>query len=375
MRSNFNALHQAGQKKTRSCQTYHIDLYLLLSLLALACAGLFILYSASNQNWHTIEKQSIRLMLAFIVMIALAQVPPNRYQQWGPWIYALGFFLLLCVLIFGHYDHGAKRWLNLYLFKFQPSELMKLGMPMMLAFFLDDKPLPPSNKVLLIACTLLFLPVLLIAKEPDLGTAIVICCTGIFILLLSGIKRRFIIGVIIALLCSGPFIWHNMHPYQKQRVLTFLNPARDPLGTGYHIIQSKIAIGSGGLWGKGFLQGTQSRLHFLPTHTTDFIFAVSGEELGFMGSLAIVALFLLILARSLYISLKAQTTYARLLSGSLSFTFFLSAFINIGMVTGILPVVGIPLPLISYGGTSMVTSLAGFGILMSIHTHKKLWSR
>ncbi len=353
-------------------QALHIDPVLLICLLCLGITGLFILYSASNQNMAQVLGQGIRIVLGFAVMIGLAQIPPRRYQQWAPWLFAAGTLLLLVVLVIGKIGHGAQRWLVLGPIRFQPSELMKLAMPMMIAWFLDDKPLPPSRSVLLISSLIILVPTLLVVKEPDLGTGILIAMSGCFALFLSGLSYRLIAIAVGLLALATPVLMHFMHNYQRERVLTFLHPERDPLGAGYHIIQSKIAIGSGGFLGKGWLHGTQSHLQFLPEHATDFIFAVSGEELGFLGSIFILLLFMAILIRLLYVSSQAQTTFTRLLSSSLSLTFVFCAFINIGMVIGILPVVGVPLPLISYGGTSIVTMMACFGIIMSIHTHKKL---
>ena len=355
-------------------QSLHIDPVLIICLLCLSATGLFILYSASNQNNQTVLAQGLRIGLGFLVMIGLAQIPPRRYYQWAPWLFSVGVFLLIIVLLLGKMGHGAQRWLALGPIRFQPSEVMKLAMPMMLAWFLNDKPLPPSRTVLLLCTLLILIPSLLVAKQPDLGTAILIAMSGCFALFLSGLSYKIIASVILLFTLLTPILMHFMHDYQRDRVLTFLHPERDPLGAGYHIIQSKIAIGSGGSLGKGWLQGTQSHLQFLPEHATDFIFAVSGEELGYIGSLIILGLFILILARLLYISSQAQSTFTRLLSSSLSLTFVFCALINIGMVIGILPVVGVPLPLISYGGTSIVTMMACFGIIMSIHTHKKLLS-
>ena len=357
-----------------SWQAWHLDPYLLLGLAVLSLLGLFILYSASNQNISMVLQQISRLAIAFAVMFVLAQIPPHRYQQWAPWIYLISVIFLVLVLLVGQWDHGARRWLGVGSVRFQPSEVMKISLPMMLAYYLNDHPLPPNIFTSIKTAILFVIPVLLTAREPDLGTAIVILGAGLFILLLAGMSWKLISGLLGLAILSAPILWHFMHPYQRARVLTLLDPERDPLGAGYHIIQSKIAIGSGGFWGKGYLQGTQSRLQFLPTHTTDFIFSVSGEEWGFIGSIILLTLFVLVLARVLYISAHAQNTFGRLLAGSLGFTFFLSMYINMGMVTGILPVVGIPLPLISYGGTSMLSMMAGFGIIMSMQTHRKLWS-
>lgn len=353
----------------------HLDPMLLSLLFLVLIAGVFILYSAGGQSLTVLSKQLFRYALAFSVLFIFAQIPPHRYYQWVPLVFIFGLGMLVAVDIIGHIGKGAQRWLNLGFFRFQPSELMKLAVPMMIAWYLHDRPLPPTFKSVII-CTLIFaIPMLLTAKQPDLGTAIVIGASGAFVLLLGGLSIQLITVISALILGSMPILWHFMHNYQRDRVLTFLNPERDPLGTGYHIIQSKIAIGSGGIFGKGWLNGTQSHLQFLPEHATDFIFAVTGEEFGFFGSIVLIFLLLGLVARGLYISLQAQDTFSRLLAGSISLTFFMSFFVNIGMVSGILPVVGLPLPLISYGGTSMVTIMAGLGIIMSIHTHRQLIGR
>jgi len=351
----------------------HIDLPLLLSLLFLSVLGLFVLYSASDQNMDLIIRQLTRLLIGFIIMLAIAQISPAVIQRWAPWIFGIGLLMLIAVLLLGEVGKGAQRWLNLGLFRFQPSEIMKVAVPIMIAWYLAEVVLPPRRLQLLTALTILVLPTLLVAKQPDLGTALLIASSGIFVLLLAGLQWKIIIGALIALISSTPLVWNFLlHDYQRQRVLTFINPESDPLGAGYHIIQSTIAIGSGGLYGKGWLNGTQSHLDFLPERSTDFIFAVFGEEFGFLGILLLLAIYGTIIVRGLIIANQAQDTFTRLLAGSLILTFFVYIFVNIGMVSGILPVVGVPLPLISYGGTSMVTLLASFGILMSIQTHRRL---
>lgn len=353
-------------------QYLHIDFPLLIGLIALLTFGLVILYSASNQNLSVVRQQLFHICLAFIIMFSLAQVTPTTYQRWSPWLYLSGLFLLVAVLIIGHIDKGGQRWLNLGLIRVQPSEIMKLAIPMFLAWYFHKIHLPLSTKAIIFSAFIIIIPAFLTAKQPDLGTAILLFVAGASVLFLAGLSFRLIAGLSLLLSLFAPILWFVMYDYQKQRVLTFLNPERDPLGAGYHIIQSKIAIGSGGFFGKGWLNGTQSHLHFLPEHSTDFIFAVCGEEFGFLGSLLLIIIFLSIILRGLYITVNAQDTFSRLLAGSLTITFFISFFINIGMVTGILPVVGIPLPLVSYGGSSMVTIMASFGILMSIQTHRKL---
>lgn len=354
----------------------HIDPILLGGLCMLISVGMIILYSADGGSMKILFRQMMRLGAAFVIMLVFAQIPPRKYCQWAPYIFVFGTLLLIATLIIGHTGKGAQRWLGLGPIKFQPSEIMKLAVPMMLAWFFHDKQLPPSLGTLLIASVLLIFPVGLTAIQPDLGTAIIIACCGAAVFVLAGIRWRIIFGLIILALGSFPIMWHFfMHDYQRERVLTFLNPERDPLGSGYHIIQSKIAIGSGGIFGKGWMNGTQSHLQFLPEHATDFIFAVCGEEFGLIGGITLITLFLILVFRGLRISMIAPDTFSRLLAGSISLMFFISFFVNIGMVSGILPVVGLPLPLVSYGGTSMVTILAGFGIIMSIYTHRKLLGR
>ncbi len=374
--SLFEARAEALRTNRRTlAETLHLDAPLLICLLALSVVSLFVLYSASGQNIDIVWRQVVRLGVAFSIMLALAQITPATLKRWTPWFFGLGIGLLLAVLFFGETGKGAQRWLDLGLFRFQPSEMMKLAVPMMVAWYLSDHPLPPTSKRLLMACLIIVIPTLLIAKQPDLGTALLIAGAGIFVLLFAGISWRLIFASAAVLAASAPILWHFMRDYQRQRVLTFLNPEQSPLGAGYHIIQSKIAIGSGGLYGKGWLNGTQSQLNFLPERSTDFIFAAYAEEFGLFGILALLTVYLLIIMRGLLIASQAQDTYTRLLGGGLVMTFFIYIFVNIGMVTGLLPVVGVPLPLISYGGTSMVTLMAGFGILMSIHTHRKLLPR
>jgi rod shape determining protein RodA len=353
-------------------QYIHIDIVMLCFLIMLCMAGLFILYSASSESLLTIEFQLMRFMFAFMVMFVVAQIPPSTLQRFAPFLYAVGVALLVVVLIIGHIGKGAQRWLNVGFMRFQPAEMMKLALPLMLAWFYHRKHLPIKADSVFIAIPLILVPVLLTAKQPDLGTAILLFVAGASVLFLAGLSWRFVLSSLLTIGLCVPLVWYFMHDYQRQRVLTFLNPERDPLGAGYHIIQSKIAIGSGGLFGKGWLNGTQSNLHFLPEHTTDFIFAVCGEEFGFIGSILLISMYMLVVVRGIYITIHAQDTFTRLLAGSITLSFFVSFFINMGMVTGILPVVGIPLPLVSYGGSSMVTIMASFGILMSIQTHRKL---
>jgi rod shape determining protein RodA len=352
----------------------HLDWPLLGLLLLLMSIGLFVLYSASNENIHMLTRQLMRLTLALSVMLILSFVPPHTYKRWSPGLYCFGLLLLFAVMAMGKIGKGAQRWLDLGLFRFQPSEIMKLAVPMMTAWYLDKKTLPLDFKSLGVAVFIIFIPTLLIAEQPDLGTAIMVASGGVFVVFLAGISLRTIGLLAGSLAALTPALWYIMHDYQKKRVMTLLNPENDPLGSGYHIIQSKIAIGSGGAFGKGWLSGSQSHLNFLPEHATDFIFSVSSEEFGFIGGACLILLFFCISLRCIYISKNAQTNYTRLLAVGLSMSFFLSAFVNIGMVMGILPVVGVPLPLVSYGGTAMVTFLASFGVLMSISSHRILFT-
>jgi len=350
----------------------HLDLPLLIALVMLCGFGLIVLYSASGQDVGQIERQAIRLGIAFMGMLFIAQIHPTTLKRWSPWLYLLGIALLLGVMFFGQMGKGAQRWLDLGLFRFQPSEMVKIAVPMMIAWFFADKALPPTWKHLLISLILIIIPVFLIFQQPDLGTSLLVASAGIFALFLAGTSWRIISIAGATLAASAPVLWYFMKDYQKQRVLTFMNPESDPLGSGYHIIQSKIAIGSGGFYGKGWLNGTQSHLEFLPERHTDFIFSVLAEEFGLIGILLLLTLYLFIILRGLYIASRGQDTYSRLLGGSLILVFFVYLMVNTGMVSGMLPVVGVPLPLISYGGTSLVTLMAGFGVLMSIHTHRKL---
>ena len=333
----------------------HIDLPLLVGVMLLCGFGLVVLYSASGQDLGQVQRQVVRLMLAFFVMLAVAQINPTSLRRWSPWLYLIGVIMLIAVLAFGQVGKGAQRWLDLGVLRFQPSELVKLAVPLMIAWYLAEKRLPPSAQRLAVAAALTVVPVLLIAKQPDLGTSLLVGSAGIFVLFLAGISWRLIAFLGVTAAAAAPVVWYLMRDYQRQRVLTFLDPEKDPLGAGYHIIQSKIAIGSGGLFGKGWLNGTQSQLDFLPERHTDFIFAVLSEEFGLIGVITLLALYLFIIARGLYIATRAQDTFTRLLAGSLTLVFFVYLFVNTGMVSGLLPVVGVPLPLVSYGGTSLVT--------------------
>ncbi|MEO0420751.1 MAG: rod shape-determining protein RodA [Pseudomonadota bacterium] len=355
---------------------FHLDLPLLLALLALCALGLVVLYSASGQSDYLLIRQAVRLGLAFFAMLVIAQIPPNYLRIWSPWAFLGGTGLLVAVLFLGDEGGGAQRWLDLGFMRFQPSEIMKLAVPMAVAWLLHSRPLPPSLMIMFLALAMVMVPAALIALQPDLGTALLIAVSGLIVLFLGGLSWRLIMAGGLTAAAAAPALWFvYLHDYQKERVLTFLNPESDPLGSGYHIIQSKIAIGSGGLFGKGWTNGSQASLDFLPEPYTDFIFAVLSEEFGLMGVLTVLTAYALVIGRGLMIAVQAQDTYSRLLSGSLSFTFFVYLIVNTGMVSGLLPVVGVPMPLVSYGGTSMVTIMAGFGILMSVQTHRRLLSR
>ena len=355
-------------------ERFHIDGTLLVLILVLIGIGCFVLYSAANQNVGMFERQLVRFGLAMIIMAVIAQVPPRYFCTLVPFVYASGLVLLLLVLLMGDVGKGAQRWLDLKFIRFQPSEFMKLAVPMMVAYYFSDKPLPCTLKDTMIASMIIVVPVLMIAKQPDLGTSLLIAASGFCVLFLAGLPWRYLFSLVGLGALAAPVLWHFLHDYQRKRILMFLNPELDPLGAGYHTIQSKIAIGSGGPFGKGWLQGTQSHLEFLPERSTDFIFAVMSEELGLFGALTLYVAYYAILWRMMKITVQAQSTFARLLAGSITLTFAIYVIINTGMVSGVLPVVGVPLPLISYGGTSVVTLFAGFGILMSIQTHRQLVS-
>lgn len=359
------------ERSTDWSERLHIDFVLLGFLLLLGGAGLFFLYSATGGGMAIVMRQAAYFGVSFALMFTIAQIEPRTLEGLAKWFYLFGLLLLLIVLFFGVHSKGAQRWIQLPGFRFQPSEVIKLIMPIAMAAFFASRPLPPSLKDVCLALVVIAVPVVLIAKQPDLGTSILIGASGVFVLLLAGLRKR-VIGTAIAFAIPGIYVlWHFfMYDYQKQRVLTFLNPGSDPWGSGWNIIQSTVAIGSGGLQGKGWLHGTQSQLDFLPESHTDFIIAVIAEEFGFVGCLVLLAMYALILGRGIYITLNAQTLFGRLLAGSITLTFFVYIFVNIGMVSGILPVVGVPLPLVSRGGTSLLTLLAGFGLLMSIHTHR-----
>jgi rod shape determining protein RodA len=352
-----------------------VDGPLLVGLGLTAAYGLVVLYSASGESLGMLLRTVVRLVLGAAAMLALARVSPNYLRRISPWLYFIGVVLLLAVAVVGRVHLGAKRWLAFGPARFEPSELMKLAVPMMCAWYLHERALPPRWPSLLALAGIILVPVGLVAKEPDLGTAALIGATGLLVVFLGGLRVRVIVVMLVLGALGAWFGLRFMHGYQRQRLLTFLHPQSDPLGAGYHIIQSQIAIGSGGVFGKGWMNGSQAQLDFLPESTTDFIFAVIGEEFGLLGLALLVLLYAFIIGRSLYLAMQTPDTYSRLLAGALALTFFVYVFINTGMVTGLLPVVGVPLPLVSYGGSSVVTVLAGFGILMSLYSHRKLMGK
>ncbi len=359
----------------RVLSALQMDGPLLAGLGLLALISLIVLYSASSANMSVVLSQALKFLFSAVVMLAVAQLPRRLIRNSAPWLYGVGLLLLVLVMIKGSSALGAQRWLDLKIIRFQPSEIMKLAMPLLCAWYVHERPLPPSLKDVLVLTIIILVPTALIAKQPDLGTAILVLAAGGVALILAGLQKRYILGVLLLMIPAAWIGWTHMHDYQRQRVVTFLNPQSDPLGSGYHIIQSQIAIGSGGVFGKGYLNGSQAQLEFLPERATDFIFAVIGEEWGLLGLITILLLYAFIIGRCLYIAANAQDTFSRILSGSLGLTFAVYVFVNTGMVTGLLPVVGVPLPLISFGGSSMVTLMAGFGIVMAIHARRRLVGR
>ena len=352
-------------------QRLHIDFPLLLAFLAIFMISLTAIYSASNSNIDAVVNQAIKILISISAMAVVAQFSPLSYGRVGPWLFLLCLVLLILVLVIGETRNGATRWLNIGI-SFQPSELMKIAMPLMIARYIANGALPPTVFSVGVSITIVLVPSVLIMLEPDLGTSILIAFSGLVVIFLSGLKKRYLAVALGLLLASLPLMWSNMHSFQKNRVLAFLNPGSDPTGSGYHLIQSKIAIGSGGLFGKGWLNSTQGQLDFLPERTTDFIFAILAEEFGFLGISLLIGIYLYIIGRGIMIAINAQDLFSRLLAASISLTFFVYVFVNIAMTTGILPVVGVPLPLISAGGTSMLTIMIGLGMLMSIQTHRRL---
>jgi rod shape determining protein RodA len=354
--------------------TEHIDTYLFSVLTVFLVLGLMVLYSASGEDFTRVSSQAAKICGALVLMWAIANLPPQRLMQFAVPLYLLGISLLVGVALFGEVTNGARRWLNLHVVRLQPSEIMKIAVPLMLAWYFEKHEATLRIRDYGVALIILAMPVALIVKQPDLGTALLISASGFYVLFLAGLSWKIMLTSVAAGAASLPVVWSLLHDYQRQRILTLIDPSQDPLGAGYHTIQSSIALGSGGFIGKGWLHGSQAHLDFLPERHTDFIFAVFGEEFGLLGNFILLMLYLVIIGRGMVIAANAPTFFTRLMAGSITLTFFTYAFVNMGMVSGILPVVGVPLPLVSYGGTSMVTLMIGFGILMSIGTHRKLVS-
>ena len=350
----------------------HLDPVLMLGLAAIIGYGLVVLYSAVNRDSALFGNQLVRMGVAVVAMVVAAQLHPRFYLRWAPFVYVGGVVLLALVLIMGVKVKGSQRWLDLPgLPRFQPSELMKIAVPMVVAWYMHERPLPPSFRHVCVALAIVVVPAGFIILQPDLGTGILVAGAGLAVVVLAGVRWQWIAYAAGALAAAAPGLWYLLQDYQRQRILTLFDPESDPLGAGWNIIQSKTAIGSGGLYGKGLLEGTQSHLEFLPESQTDFIIAVVGEELGFVGVVLLLLLYMVVVARGLYIATQASNTFQRLLAGALTLTFFVYVFVNIAMVSGLLPVVGVPLPLVSYGGTSAITLMASFGIIMSVRGRRE----
>ena len=345
---------------------------LMIGLITLSFLGLFVIYSASGENFSVMVRQGIRLGIGWVVMILVAQISPETIKRFSPHLFIVGVVVLILVLLVGVVAKGAQRWLDLGIFRFQPSELMKLALPMMVAWLMTRDKLPPTFAIILLALVLTAIPTGLVVIQPDLGTGIMLAVSGLLVIFLAGIRWRHLMMMLATVAAVAPFLWSQLHDYHRQRILTLFDPWADPMGSGYQTIQAQIAIGSAGIWGKGWLQGSQSHLEFIPERSTDFIFAVFAEEFGLVGVLILIVLYLFIAGRCLAMAYQTKETYSRLLIGALALTFFFYLFVNLGMVSGILPIVGVPLPLVSYGGTSMLTLMAAFGIMMGTHSRRRL---
>jgi rod shape determining protein RodA len=368
--------HQAFARPKTPAERLHLDLVLLLPVVMIMAMGLFVLFSASDSEWGTVNRQLRNFIIGFGVLLAVAQVRVDTLQRWAPILYFGALLLLLLVPFFGVGAKGAQRWLSLGFIRFQPSEIMKIAMPLAVAAWVVRGGLPPRPSATLAAIAIIVIPAATIAFQPDLGTAILVAASGLFVVFMAGISGvQILSAALVALAAIWPAWLFLLRDYQKQRILTLFDPEADKLGAGWNIIQSKTAIGSGGWSGKGWLQGTQSHLDFLPESQTDFIIAVLAEEWGFRGVLCLLALYGAAVARGLWISFSAQTSYGRLLASAITLTFCVYIIVNMSMVAGILPVVGVPLPFVSFGGTSIVTLMLGFGILMAISTEKRIISR
>jgi rod shape determining protein RodA len=352
-----------------------IDLPLLGALLALMVIGLAVIYSAGDGSTHMVIARVAHYGLGLTAMWAISRIPVHQLRNWTPYAYAASIVPLFVVLLIGSGKHG-NLWINLGVFYFQPSEVLKLSLPMMVAWYLNRRPLPPNLKVTLVAAVIIAVPTLLILKQPDFGTAMLVALSGAFVLYLAGLSWWWFVAAGAGAASVAPVAWFFLlRPYQKDRILTFLNPESDPLGAGWNIIQSKIAIGAGGFTGKGWMHGSQSHLNYLPEHTTDFVFAVLSEEFGWLGVVTVLALYLFVIGRCLWIAVEARDGYSRMLAGALAMAFCVYVIVNGGMIAGLLPVVGVPMPLLSYGGTSAVSLLAGLGVVMAVKAHRPTYGR
>jgi len=361
------------RERTLVGDLFHLDLPIVLILILVCIFGLLILFSAVGRDPDPVLAQSLKICAGFFIMFSVAQIPPVFFMRLAPWFFFFSVVLLLFTFFYGIEIKGSKRWLKIPgVISFQPSELMKLALPIMLARYFQDRHLPPKARYIFWAIVMVSIPVMLIGAQPDLGTSLILISTGVFVLFVSGISWRLLFGALAISFALAPALWLLMREYQRQRILILLNPESDALGAGWNIIQSKTAIGSGGIFGKGLFQGTQSNLDFLPETKTDFVLAVLGEELGFSGVMLLLVLYSLLIWRGVILAVNAQDTFGRLVSASIIFTFFVYVFVNIGMVSGVLPVVGVPLPFVSYGGTSVLTLFAGFGVMMSIQNHRRI---
>ena len=371
-RDFVRSLPHGGSAAGQRLLQIHLDPLMLAALLGVIGYGLVVLYSAVDRNMDLFGNQAMRMGLALLLMVTAAQIHPRIYLRWTPLAYIAGIIMLVLLLLMGVEVKGSRRWLDLPgLPRFQPSELVKLAVPMMVAWYFHDRPLPPSFKDLCVALVIIVIPAGCVILQPDLGTGILVAGAGLAVVVLAGIQWRWIGYALLMLAISAPWVWwYGLQDYQRLRILTLFDPQSDPLGAGWNIIQSTTAIGSGGLYGKGLFEGTQSHLDFLPESQTDFIIAVIGEELGLMGILTLLALYVVLIGRGLYVATQAPHTFQRLLAGALTLTFFVYVFVNVGMVSGLLPVVGVPLPLVSYGGTSAITLLVSFGIIMAVRSHR-----
>ena len=351
-----------------------IDSMLFACALAIVGVGIVTLFSATDHSIARVTSQMTSVSFAVLLMWMVANIAPATLARAAVPLYLLAVAMLVGVAMFGIVVNGSRRWLNLGVARFQPSELMKIALPLMLAWYFQKFEGRIRWKDFVIAAVLIVVPVYLIKRQPDLGTALLIAAAGFYVLFLAGLSWKVIVGLATVAGAAGPLLWAQLHDYQRERILTFIDPGRDPLGAGYHSTQASIAIGSGGVIGKGWLNGTQTHLDFLPERHTDFIFAVFGEEFGLIGNALLLVLYVLLIGRAMVITANASTLFARLLAGAVTLMFFTYAFVNMGMVSGILPVVGVPLPLVSYGGTALVSLFIGLGILMSVQAHRKLIS-